>query len=255
MRANRRAALRSFCLMNKLVAAAGLWALCASFASTAYAAAAPAAPREINATYSAYMNGVSIGTLVERFESGRGNYRIVSESRPSGLAALIQRQPLRFESRGDLTPEGLRPLHFEARRTAAEPPQVTAEFKWREKELAMNNKGKAESKSLQRGTQDRLSIMYQFMFMPLKDAKHVDFSMTNGRKLDRYRYLVTPDVEIETPLGRMRTLHLVKQRDPDDTVTEIWLSGAHRNLPVKMLIVEKNGLRFEQVIETLQIHD
>ena len=252
MSVNRTAALRSFSVMNRLAIAAGF---CALLTSTAYAAVAPAAPKAINATYGASMNGMPIGTLVERFESGRGTYRIVSESRPSGLAALIQRQPLRFESRGDLTPEGLRPSHFEGRRTAAEPPQVTAEFKWREKELAMNNKGKAESKSLARGTQDRLSIMYQFMFMPLKDARHVDFSMTNGRKLDRYRYLVTPDVEIETPLGRMRTLHLVKQRDPDDTVTEIWLSVAHRNLPVKMLIVEKNGLRFEQVIQTLEIHD
>ena len=228
------------------------------FALGAYAVlagAACAAPRTIQATYNAYMNGMSIGVIAERFEAARGTYRIVSESRPSGLAALIQRQPLLFESRGELVAEGLRPLHFEGRRTAAEPPQVTADFKWREKELVLNNKGKIELKSLAPRTQDRLSIMYQFMFMPLREARHVDFSMTNGRKLDRYRYLVTPDVEIETPLGTVRTLHLVKQRDPDDTVTEIWLSLAHRQFPVKMLIVEKNGLRFEQVIQALQFHD
>ena len=228
------------------------------FALGAYAAlagAVSAAPRSVQATYNAYMNGMSIGVISERFEAARGTYRIVSESRPSGLAALIQRQPLLFESRGELAANGLRPLHFEARRTAAEPPQVTANFKWREKELVLNNKGKIETKSLAAGTQDRLSIMYQFMFMPLREARHVDFSMTNGRKLDRYRYLVTPDVEIETPLGTLRTLHLVKQRDPDDTVTEIWLSVAHRNFAVKMLIVEKSGVRFEQVIQSLQFND
>lgn len=239
-------------MKNKLAFALFLYAACAS---AALAATSANAPREIHATYNAYMNGMSIGLINERFESGRGTYRIVSESRPSGLAALIQRQPLLFESRGELTPEGLRPMRFEARRTAAEPPQVTAEFKWRQKELVLNNKGKAELKTLASGTQDRLSIMYQFTFMPLRDARHVDFSMTNGRKLDRYRYLVAPDVELETPLGRLRTLHLVKQRDPDDTITEIWLSGAHRNLPVKMLIVEKNGVRFEQIIQTLEFHD
>lgn len=239
-------------LARTLALAASVSALCTP---VAFAAAAANAPREIQASYNAYMNGMSIGVISERFQAARGTYRIVSVSRPSGLAALIQRQPLRFESRGALTTEGLRPAQFEARRTAAEPPQVTADFKWGEKELVLNNKGKIESKSLSRGTQDRLSIMYQFMFLPLKDARHVDFSMTTGRKLDRYRYLVTPDVEIETPLGVLRTLHLVKQRDPDDTVTEIWLSIAHRHLPVKMLIVEKNGLRFEQVIQALEIHD
>lgn len=229
--------------------------LAAPIASAATAGAVANAPREIQASYNAYMNGMSIGVIGERFQTARGTYRILSESRPSGIAALIQRQPLKFESRGELTTDGLRPVRFEARRTAAEPPQVTADFKWGEKELVLNNKGKIESKTLPPGTQDRLSIMYQFMFWPLKDSRHVDFSMTNGRKLDRYRYLVTPDIEIETPLGVMRTLHLVKQRDPDDTVTEIWLSTAHRNLPVKMLIVEKNGLRFEQVIQALEIHD
>lgn len=239
-------------MMKKLALATLLFALCAH---PALAGRAPNAPGEIQATYNAYMNGVPIGVISERFEAERGTYRIVSESRPSGLAALIQRQPLRFESSGELTREGLRPLHFEGRRTAAEPPQVTADFKWREKELMLNNKGKIELKSLASGTQDRLSIMYQFMFMPISEARHIDFWMTNGRKLDRYRYLVTPEVEIETPLGRMRTLHLVKQREPDDTVTEVWLSGAHRNLPVKMLIVEKNGLRFEQIVQGLEIHD
>jgi hypothetical protein len=228
---------------------AGLLA-CAALAGTVWAA-----PKEIRATYNGYMNGMAIGVISEHFVAERGAYRIVSDTKPIGLAVLIQRQPLRFESRGELTREGLRPLHFEARRAAADLPQVSAEFDWQHAQVVLRHGGKVESMSVAPGTQDRLSIMYQFMLMPLTKSGYVDFSMTNGRKLDRYRYRVTPEVEIDTPLGRVKTLHLVKQRDPGDTVTELWLSDAHRRFPVKMLVVEKDGMRFEQMIQALELRD
>jgi len=51
------------------------------------------------------------------------------------------------------------------------------------------------------GTQDRLSAMYQFMFLSLKSASTLDFAMTNGNKLDNYHYALTPDRRLKTPPG------------------------------------------------------
>jgi hypothetical protein len=79
--------------------------------------------------------------------------------------------------------------------------------------------------------------------------------MTNGRKLDRYRYTVTPNVEIDTPLGRISTLHLVKQHRPDESATEVWLSPQHRFLPVKVMVQEEDGARYEQFVTRLEIQD
>ena len=211
--------------------------------------------KAVKASYTGYMNGMTIGIITEHFEVTGAGYRIASDTKPTGLAVFIQRQPLKFVSHGQVTRDGLRPARFEARRSAADNPQVTADFDWTQAQVVLKHNGKTESLPLVAGTQDRLSIMYQFMFMPFEKARLIDFSMTNGRKLDRYRYRVTPDVEIDTPLGRVKTLHLVKQRDPGDTVTEIWLSTQHRHFPVKMLIVEKDGMRFDQVIQSLELRD
>jgi hypothetical protein len=219
------------------------------------AALAWAAPPAITATYAAYMNGMQIGTIAEQFVSEGGKYRIVSETKPMGLAALIQRQPLRFASAGMISRDGLRPDHFEARRSAGENPQVTAEFDWSQARLMLKRDGKSEAVALPIGTQDRLSVMYQFMFVPVDRVRQIEFPMTNGRKLDRYAYRVTQDTEIDSGLGRLKTVHLVKVRDAGDTVTEIWLSPHHRFLPVKMLIVERDGMRFEQIIQSLEIRD
>jgi len=77
--------------------------------------------------------------------------------------------------------------------------------------------------------------------------------MTNGRKLDNYLYEIHHGVEIDTPLGRMKTLHLVKQHRPDESGIEIWLAPQHRYLPVRLLVLEKGGSRYEQVITALEI--
>ena len=229
------------------VVCAGALALSATFAA--------AAPRSVKASYNAFMNGMPIGTIAEHFESDGNSYRIVSETKPSGLAALIQRNPLRFTSAGQVARDGLRPAQFEGRRNAGDNPQVSAHFDWTQRQLVLKNNGKTEAHALPPGTQDRLSVMYQFMYLAPERIRQLEFPMTNGRKLDRYRYRAVEDVEIDTGVGRLKTVHLVKQREPGDTVTEVWVSPQHQNLPVKMLIVENGGPRIEQVIQSIDVRD
>jgi len=213
-------------------------------------------PRAVKATYNGYMNGMAVGVMSEVFETSDQGYRIISETKPLGLAVFVQRQPLRFESRGQMSRRGLKPTHFEARRNAADPPQVAADFDWVSGQLTLKHAGKVESLPLAAGTQDRLSVMYQFMFMGLgTSSSAVEFPMTNGRKLDHYRYSVTPGVELDTPIGRLKTLHLAKVREPGESNAEVWLSTAHKNFPVKMIIVERDGVRYEQVIQSLELRE
>jgi hypothetical protein len=189
----------------------------------------------------------------ETFEANDGGYRIVSESHAVGLLALLERQPLRLTSSGRLTAAGLRPQLFEGKRGDADPRKVRADFDWQGKQLTIARDGRTDTLPLPPGTQDRLSAMYQFMFLVPHRSQELEFSMTNGRKLDQYRYTVHSGVEIETRLGRMSTVHLVKQHRPDESGTEIWLAPQHRYLPIKLLILEEDGSRYEQVLTKLEI--
>src|SRR5688572_12935429 len=214
-----------------------------------------ATPKSVKVTYGGYMNGMAIGVITEHFDVDGAGYRISSDTRPMGLAAFVQRQPLRFVSRGQVTRDGLRPEHFEARRGLNDAPQITADFDWSQPLITLKHGGKLESFPLAPGTQDRLSIMYQFMFMRLDRMRVVEFPMTNGRKLDRYRYRITQDVEIDTALGKLKTLHLVKEREPGESAAEVWLSPQHQHLAVKIVIVEKDGMRFEQIVQSLELRE
>jgi hypothetical protein len=217
------------------------------------AAAAPTAPQAVSASYDVFLHGVQIATMNETYEASATEYRLVSESVAVGVLALFQKDAVRFVSSGRLTPAGLQPQRFEGKRNDNDPRRVRGEFDWRASTLTIEHHGKTETLPLPRGTQDRLSFLYQFMFVAPDKPRQMEISMTNGRKLDRYQYSVAPGVELDTPLGRLATVHLVKQRQPDESATELWLSPQHRYLPVKMMIVERNGSRYEQIATRLEI--
>jgi hypothetical protein len=218
-------------------------------------AALPTAPRDIAIGYNLFRNGLQIATMSESFESKDGEYRLVSETKAVGLFALVQKQSLRFTSQGRLAETGLQPRHFEGKRGEADPRQVRGDFDWEAGSLTITHDGKTDTLPLTPGTQDRLSVLYQFMFLAPDRLQRLEFAMTNGRKLDHYRYTVTPNVEIDTPLGRLTTLHLVKQHRPDESATEVWLSPQHRFLPVRVMVQEEDGARYEQFITRLDIQE
>ena len=212
-----------------------------------------AVPGAISARYDVLLNGLPIAVINERFEIRDHAYRIVSESNTVGLLALFRKQSATLVSRGRLGDGGLQPEHFEGENAGGDSRQVYAGFDWQEKRLTLRHDGKTETAALPPGTQDRVSLMYQFMFIAPAQLKQFDVAMTNGRKIDQYRYSITPDVDIDTPLGRMRTLHLVKERQPGESATEVWLAAQHHFFPVKVLIVEKDGSRYEQILTQIDM--
>jgi heme exporter protein D len=230
-----------------------VWVWLALGFTVAPAIAHAVAPNVVTASFDVLRNGMHVAVIDERFEARDGRYHIVSETTPVGLLALVQRRPLRLESSGRVTGRGLQPERFEGARGADDPRRASAEFEWAAARLSLSHDGRNETLELPAGTQDRLSIMYQFMFFSYDRRRQLDFPITNGRKLDRYHYTITPGVEIATPLGRMKTLHLVRQREAGGSGNEVWLAPQHGYLPVKMLIIERNGTRYEQMITKLEV--
>ncbi|MEQ1773496.1 MAG: DUF3108 domain-containing protein [Burkholderiales bacterium] len=214
------------------------------------AASTAATPAAASATYNLFRNGTHIGVINENFEIKNGTYTATSETTAIGLFALAQRRPITYSSMGDITKEGLRPARFEGRRNNA---VATAVFDWKTDTLSMNYDGQMQTAALPRATQDRLSIMYQLTHLVQSKPRTIEFSMTNARKLDRYRYDVNADVLIDTPLKRLNTLHLVRQREPGDTQTEIWLAPEFHFVPVRVLIIEDDGVRYEQVATRMDV--
>lgn len=215
--------------------------------------AAQAAPQNVRAQYDVSMNGAPVGVMLDVFEVRDGRYQIVSETHATGVLALIQRRPARVTSSGEVNRSGLRPQTFEATRGNSDARRTRADFDWTAQMLTLTHDGRSETVALPPGAQDRLSVMYQFLFVAPEQLRDLKFAMTNGRKLDQYRYTIGPDTALDTPMGRLSVVHMVKQHAAGDTATEIWLARDHAMLPVKMRIIEDDGSRYEQVIVKLDM--
>lgn len=212
-----------------------------------------APPASIKASYDLFKDGLHIATVDESFEKSGGKYQIVSASNPAGALKRLFRTQIRIHSSGTVTASGLRPEMFDYGRLDDASKNVSAEFDWKAEQLRMAYEGRTETAQLTPGTQDRLSVMYQFLFLPLGKLKLVPVNMTNGKKIESYRYEIAGREAIETGLGKMNTLHLVKQREAGDNTVEVWLSLERSFMPVKLRIVESDGSKFEQVITRLEI--
>jgi len=211
-----------------------------------------APPTAVKAHYEVHKDGLHVATVSEAFEQRGSSYSIISESNPAGLLAIFVRTRIKVTSTGSVTPAGLRPDQLEYGRLDDASKNVSARFDWKTDQLGMSFDGRTETIALPKDTQDRLSLMYQFMFLPADRLANLAFHMTNGRKIEAYRYQLAGQETLNTALGKLNTVHLIKQREAGDNAVEVWLAPEYHHLPVKVLIVENDGSKYEQTVTRIE---
>ncbi len=214
--------------------------LSAAIAGTA--AAAPAHRVEI--AYELSRNGTAIAESVERLEHDAKEYSISSQTKGKGLLAL--RGDATRTSRGAIAAGGLQPAEFEDKRSGRD--TVRAKFDWGAHTLVLQGKdGATEKKPLPADAQDRLSFQYSFAFHPPGKGP-VAFSVTDGKGVSTSVYEVVGRETLKTPAGEFETLKLARRKNnPDERSSELWLAVKQNFLLVRVLVVEKNGTRIDQV--------
>jgi len=206
-----------------------------------------ATPDSIQASYDIYKGGIKIGQVDEAFAIGKDNrYTIVSTTRATGLLAIFRPGKIVLRSSGLIGAHGLKPLNFSDLREGDDGKNRSAEFDWNTMQLTLIQQKRRTVVPLPDDTQDRLSAMYQFMFLSLAKTDTLNFHMTNGGKLDIYNYLITHDQSVTVPLGTYKALYVASVPEAGVNRTEIWLAAEHSNFPYKMVITDPDGGQLSQ---------
>jgi hypothetical protein len=134
-------------------------------------------------------------------------------------------------SRGAVAADGLRPQHFEDQRPGRDTQK--ADFDPAAKKPTLEQ-------------QDRLSFIWTFAFAP--PSGPVTVSVSDGKGVTKYTYEPKGREKLKTPAGEFDALKLVKKLDsPGDRATEIWLAADRGYVPVRVLLVEKDGTKVDTV--------
>jgi len=212
-------------------------------------AAAGELPQRVTIIFDVSRGNFGLGTGTEVLETDGKSYSIVSQTHPTGIAALIPKARIRRESRGMITSQGLRPQQFLDQRGKGEP--AVAKFDWETKLITFEREGKAQSEALPNITYDRLCIAYNFVFHQ-PQGENFQFSMTDGKRLSEYRYVLVGKEILKTPMGEVQTVHWTKQREKEtDRGADLWLATDQYFLPVRIVFTDKDGSRYEQVAKQI----
>lgn len=178
-----------------------------------------------------------------------GVYTLSSVTEAKGLASLFIAGKLTQTSEGKVTSKGLQPESFVYQFGDRADKTQRASFDWQAGKLSMATSKRTDQVDLPEGTQDLLSFMYQFMFIPPLDQ--MQLTVTNGKKLRNYSYQFEGEETLQTGIGALRTNHIVKGGGDSEEKTELWLAIDYRNIPVKIRNTDKDGSVFEQIVTRL----
>ncbi|MDO9386912.1 MAG: DUF3108 domain-containing protein [Thiobacillus sp.] len=220
-----------------------------------FAAAAQAAPQQMNLVYDLYRNGQKLGQVTDTFTRSGNRYTLTSETRADGPLEMLWSGVIRLESTGLVTPQGLRPAQFRHARSDAPHKLATARLDWKQRSIAWQYKGKSWTvDGLLDGTQDQLSQVYQFMFTPSLPADY-SLQVVSGRNLNDYRYAKSEGGNLQTPLGVLATRQYRRiTQKPDEKTITVWIAPARNNLPVQIRVSE-DGVTLEQRLVRASVKD
>jgi hypothetical protein len=218
----------------------------------AASADALALPEHIRAEYEITNLGITVGRVQETFERKGDEYTIHSVTRAEGPLKLLLDEQITLESSGKVGPSGLKPLRFAHRRAKNPRRDVGATFDWERGVIHSTFNGERSQIPLREHTQDRLSLLYQFMNVRAHEGA-VRVPMSNGRKVDMYTYRLVNEERLVTPAGTFDTLHFERvTENARESRAEVWLAKDRHNFPVRIVFDDPKGFRLEQTLVALK---
>lgn len=205
------------------------------------AAAQASPPARIEIGYDVLHNGGPLATVTHVLEHDGRTYRLRETWEGSGLLSLLG-EVLRT-SRGKVTAAGLRPLEYEDQRPRRD--TARARFAWDEGTLTQQFRDGPQTRPLPPHAQDRLSFLFAPAFHA-PGAGPLEYHVADGKGVAHYVFEVAGRERVTVPAGEFDALRLVR-RDDDGRTTQIWLDAARSYLPLRVLVVHKDGTRVDQV--------
>jgi Protein of unknown function (DUF3108) len=217
------------------------WLSAIALSCCASAQAAP--PPRVELAYEVHYNGSAIADVSYTLEHDGKTYQLVERWKGRGVYALAG--DAQRTSRGTIGAGGLRPLYYEDAHSRHE--TATARFDWDAKSLTLQFRHGPQQRPMPANAQDRLSFLFSFAFKPPANAR-VEFKIVDGKGIADYVFEIAGRERLKTPVGEIETLRLAQKTEKSgDRGREVWLDPARSYLPLRVLVVQKDGTRIEQV--------
>lgn len=200
-----------------------------------------AAPAPFTAVFDLAAWGMTIGETTWRLSRDADGFTYVSQSKPTGLFALIKRESVRESSRWRYVGGEARPVVYRYVRRGKKRRDLVMHFDWSKGIARTTEHGTTRSMHVPPGTLDKLGYVLALMRDLAAGRRQVSYTIADGEKLKTYAFRVIGEQRMRTALGSFHTLHVVRERHSTKRSTSIWCAPALGFLPVRVEHHETHG--------------
>ncbi len=164
-------------------------------------------PEHLQLTFSVYKGtgGLITGEIHQQFDVRGGRYDVRSVQQTAGLTSLRNNDRIIQDSRGKIGETGLQPEIFEQQTITREDTQdLLVTFDRSAGKLHYSN---GDATDLPADAQDTLSFLYQLAKLPL-GVEFFPLPISDAVQLHQYQIEIGTKEDIDTPMGKLRTLRL-----------------------------------------------
>lgn len=193
--------------------------------------------------------GFTAGEARYVWQSRGGRYSLSSSVEAKGLASLFISGRITQTSEGVVDEGGLRPEQYASQQ--GDRRQDAARFDWNQNQIQLS--GARGSVPLVPQAQDLLSFPFQLAATARAGEPEFNLAVSNGRKLQIYRFRVVGEERINLPGRSVDTLHLQGGRESTGTL-DVWLDQNAMSLPVQVRTLDGKGKQVTLIAEDVAIN-
>jgi len=165
-----------------------------------------------------------------------GTIAFESYSKTTGLAALFVKDRITERTTFTVDNNTIQPQDYlYDRKGGKRAREARLNFDWLEKSVINAINGEAWQMEIPPGTQDKLSYQLQLMLDLQSGLTKFEYPVADGGTLKQYRFTLQGEETIETPMGKIKTIKIIRERAADSKrKTTIWFARSLRYLPVRI---------------------
>lgn len=210
---------------------------------------------DFSANYLVKLNGIQAGELQQHLSSDMNGLRqFTSATQAKGLFAFFKPDLVEETSKWLIANNEIQPQHYLYQRTGGKKDKyLKLDFDWTSHQLHIDDKKQPWTLDLEPTTLDKLVYQLALMRDLNSDQHQYNYRIADGGKIKTYTIDVINEEVVKTPLGKIHTIKLKRQRDESSKrQTVLWCAPALNYLPVKLEHTEKDGTVFTATLRQLK---
>jgi hypothetical protein len=200
----------------------------------------------------------AFGTTVGRTEwrlVPMDNRRFLWEARSetAGAGALIRDVYITERSESQIYGQTFRPLIYHYDRYGESlTRKVQVRFEWENNIVLNTAKDHTWQMPVPTGTLDKFNYLLALMHDLADGKRNMRYTIADGGRLKIYEMRTDGSETLETALGRLKTLRILRLRDPDYGEATLWCASALGYLPVKLEHRDRDGMLVSMRIQSIE---